>query len=115
MPFKKGKSGNPNGAPVKEMRIATWIEKELDQVVSRETDEHAYEAQVSTRQYLAKTLVKRALEDRKDALDYAKEVIDRTEGKPHQSTDITSKGEKIVMPILGGLSVPADDSDQESS
>lgn len=33
-----------------------------------------------------------------------KEIHDRVMGKPEQQTDITSKGEKIEIPIYGGLS-----------
>ncbi len=107
MVFKEGKSGNPEGTKTKpkEGRVSTWLLKELDkQAKLDENTKEGYESMVTNAQLLAEKIVKRALSDDDQSLAYIKEVLDRTEGKPKQSTDITSKGEKIVMPILGGES-----------
>ena len=43
----------------------------------------------------AQQLAYNALKESESDLPYLKEITDRTEGKPFQSTDITSGGEKI--------------------
>lgn len=95
--FVKGHDVKSPGAPVKEWRVSTWIEKELSV--------EDYNAKVTNAQLIAKNLVAKAKANDPDALAHMKEVMDRTEGKPQQNTDITSKGERIVLPILGGESL----------
>lgn len=92
MPFKKGQSGNPNGAPVKEMRISTWLEKELGEIVPETLSLEAYEAEVSIRQHLAKLMVLRAISPGDKALEYIREILDRTEGKSTQKAEVTGDG-----------------------
>jgi hypothetical protein len=75
-----------------------------------------YEEKVEAVAALAEQMLEVALttKDERVKLDYIKEIADRTEGKPQQHTDITSKGQSVT-PILGGMSVLSDDSDQEDS
>lgn len=111
--FKPGNNANPKGAPVKEMRVADWIKHELDKEDIDVSTREGYEKAVSMRRILAKKLVDTAIthEDAKIRLDYSKEVLDRTEGKPHQTTDITSDGEKIQNVLFVKPEKLADESD----
>lgn len=47
---------------------------------------------------IAQDLAYKSIIEAKSELAYLKEVTDRTEGKPHQQTDITSNGETIKVP-----------------
>ena len=98
--WQKGKpSPNPKGAPIKEMRLSTLIDKALNEMASVDVStREGYEQIVSFRQVLAKKLVRQAVEN-KDDLPYIKEILDRTEGKAPQTTDITSNGETLGMVI----------------
>lgn len=97
--FKKGNTaalGND-----KTLRISTWIERELEEFYKDPTDK--YGAAMTASRLIAKKVVRQAITMPGDvALPYIREVLDRTEGKPQQKIDHTSKGEKIT-PILGGL------------
>jgi len=98
--WKKGKpSPNPKGAPIKELRLSTLIDKALNEMASIDVStREGYEQIVSFRQVLAKKLVRQAVENEQD-LPYIKEILDRTEGKAPQTTDITSNGETLGMVI----------------
>lgn len=89
MPFEKGKVSNPKGGVVKEMRISTWIEKVLDETDEDLSTRLGYERALTKREILARKMVKVALDNDKEgtALDYIKEVLDRTEGKAKQTLD----------------------------
>jgi hypothetical protein len=101
MPFRKGQSGNLNGAPVKEHRLSYAIQKELSG--SRMGD---YNKKIAVVQLLAKKLVDGAFsDDPKLALEYIREIMNRTEGRPRQSADLTTNGDSIASPIFGGLSI----------
>lgn len=114
--FEKGHSVKSPGAPVKEMRLSTWIEKELDNQLGRlhsaelDLGMQEYTEEVSRRQAIAKRLVNMALHksDHQLALQAIKEIADRTEGKPQQKVDHTTRGESIT-PILGGLVIAPED------
>lgn len=89
MPFQKGNKlaeGND-----KTLNIKTWLNKELHTTDPETLDE--YGKAVDKVQKLAKFMVKNALStsDKKLALEYIKEILDRVEGKPKQSTEITGK------------------------
>ena len=75
----------------KTIRVTTWVERELTE---------SYDELMTKAQKMATILVDKAIKE--EDLSFIREVIDRTEGKPQQKVDHTSKGEKIV-PILGGL------------
>lgn len=101
-----------HGAPVKEMRISTWIEKELDAVLGTQKEKelgHEYQAEVSRRQALARKLVNMALHKSNEMTSMAaiREVLDRTEGKPQQKVDHTTLGEKMPTPLLGSIPTEA--------
>lgn len=95
---------------MKELKLST----QLDILLKKVNKDAGYEAQFSNAQALAEKIFNVAMstEDPRTMLDYFKEIADRTEGKPKQSTDITSNGETIV-PIYGGVSVHEHHIDQE--
>jgi hypothetical protein len=97
--FKKGNTaalGND-----KTLRLSTWIEKALDKPVPSTLK--GYEEGMTYREYLANEILNGAVvaPDPKTKLDYLKEIMDRTEGKPSQNInqDITSGGEKISFSL----------------
>lgn len=90
--FEKGHTVKSPGAPVKEWRVSTWIQKELER--------EDYEQRILNAQIIAKNLVEKAKSGDPEALAHAKEVMDRTEGKPMQKTDVTSNGETVNVSIF---------------
>lgn len=96
--FKKGNTaalGND-----KTLRISTWIEKALNKQI-QELDPSAnveeYDRLLQAREFLANKLVKKAIKTKDDGMfnSLLREIMDRTEGKPTQPIDHTSKGERI--------------------
>lgn len=83
--FPKGVSGNPEGRP-KRKTLTEMIHEELDK-------KGGWESLVDVIVTMAK---------RKDK-DILKEIWRYTDGMPQQKTDITSGGQPIQAPILGGV------------
>jgi hypothetical protein len=87
----------------KTTKLSTFIEKALERVIPNSLEE--YNEIRTYRQQLAEKLVDTAiLSDKPDvALAYIKEIADRTEGKPKQSTELSGEV-SIVTPIYSGKS-----------
>lgn len=82
----------------KTLRTSTWIEKFLDlEVPKHMVDSIDYDEQITYRQHIAKRLLNTTVKSKKDevALNYIKEVLDRTEGRPTQPIDHTSAGNPL--------------------
>lgn len=109
--FKKGQSGNPKGRPRK---LVSKIVKHLNdngvENVTKEqvvgaievclnlTEEELKElADDSTQPYLIKTIANQVTNS-KDSFHVLSFILERAFGKPDQSVDHTSKGEKLIMP-----------------
>lgn len=93
-----GKGNKASEGNDKTMRLSTWLEKELDSIVGEdESTLEGYEKGMQNRQFLARKLVRKAKKAKDDAVfkGLFAEIADRTEGKPSQSIDHTSGGEKI--------------------
>ena len=102
MTFVKGKSGNPRGAP---KRNWTWS-GELQKAVERKKEDG-----IPIKRAVAESLVSQALLGNVVA---TKELMNRMDGLPNQSTDITSGGKPI--PILSGtINVPGNNSNEEDT
>lgn len=84
--FKPGQSGNPGGRPQGAISIVAKIKKKFE-----ENPEYFDE------------WVDELLKDRANR----RAVMEQIDGKPHQTTDITSGGEKLPTPIL--MNVPSDE------
>lgn len=78
--FKKGVSGNPAGKPVGTVSIVAKIKQKF-----HENPEYFEE------------WVDKLLEDAGNR----RAVMEQIDGKPHQTTDITSAGKALPTPILG--------------
>lgn len=91
--FKPGQSGNPNGRPKREWTMAGLLEDALE-----EQDETG----TPYKQIIIKKL--RTLAAKGD-LVAIKEVNNRMDGMPHQTSDITSDGEAIMpsAKIIGAI------------
>jgi len=82
MPFQKGVSGNPGGR--KKKAITIYLEKIIEETEPKSGKEFA--------EIIARRLVIDAANGNQEA---QKILLDRLEGKPHQTTDITSGGDKL--------------------
>jgi len=81
--FKKGQSGNPKGRPKKGYSITEWFREMLDN-------------KPEVKEAIGRSILKKALEGDAAAQRMVWQYMD---GMPHQKSDITSDGEKIlVMP-----------------
>lgn len=85
--WKKGQSGNPNGAPKK-----AWRWSEVLRSVAEKIDRSGKEF----KELAAEALLKEAMKGNIAAL---RELGDRLEGKPRQSIEITPLEEKKVMSL----------------
>lgn len=83
--FKKGVSGNPAGRPVGSVSIVEGIKRKLMEIEPGNQKTY-YDL------FLSK-LFQKAIKD--GDVKLMTDMIDRTDGKPKQSTDLTSGGEKI--------------------
>lgn len=75
--FKKGETGNPNGRP-KLTRLTDALRQQLAETSPDATEETQAEA-------IARTLIREAISGNVQA---AREIADRTEGKPMQKVDL---------------------------
>jgi hypothetical protein len=89
-PYKKGKSGNPNGRPKGSKSVSTVLKKLLKEEIKYTTiHTGGKEVKLTLADALAYNLYKTALHsDREDIKLKASDMImDRTEGKPLQSIE----------------------------
>ena len=87
--WKPGESGNPNGRPKSE-NARSEILRELSPVV--DADQELSNAEI---------IANKVIELAKQGVQWAvREYYDRTDGKPHQSVDVTSN---IKMPDVVGF------------
>jgi hypothetical protein len=100
--FKPGNPGKPKGTKNKP-KFLDEIEEMLDELA--EGKDYTY------RQALKKQILKKLIIDGDTGL--IKEYWQQRDGKPMQPTDITSKGEKIVIPIFNGQSIQTNNSYQK--
>lgn len=122
MPFEKGKSGNPDtqftseNQPenrgrkgkttteyLKDLGEANAIEFNItvtDKDGKTKTKSGKVESQSCLNELLANLLFADAVQGNHKA---RKEILDRTEGRPQQKMDLTSKGERIEQPLFGPM------------
>ena len=85
-------------------------ENKLKKIVLKELVKEYKDKLAESLPLISPVLIKKAQEG---DLGSIKEINDRVMGKPPQSTDITSKGERII-PIYGNKSIQRHDSDKEN-
>lgn len=83
---------NRKGAPKREWTWAGVLEKAV---------EAAGKNGLTIKEEVAKALIK---ETKKGNIQAIKELMNRMDGMPNQSTDITTGGDKLPAPIYGGRS-----------
>ena len=84
--FQKGVSGNPAGRPKKEDSFANALEREADMLVTG--------GDITRREALARILYKKAASGDLKAIEM---IMDRTDGKPRQSIDQTTKNLSVII------------------
>ena len=89
--YKPGQSGNLNGRPKKEWTWRGLIVEAMEEIEAEGKP---------IKKHVAKALASKALQGDVQAI---KEIGNRIDGMPKQSTDITSGGEKLPIPILQGI------------
>lgn len=104
-PFEQGHNIKSPGAPVKEMRLSTWLEKELDEVLGKQKEAelgHEYQAEVSRRQAIARKLVNMALHKSDQMISMAaiREIADRTEGRPAQALKLSGDSDNPISLVI---------------
>jgi len=95
MPFVKGQSGNPGGRPKRSWTWAGLYEEELKSKLTATTGE-----KMAASKAVAKRVIKMAIDGDIQAI---RELTNRMDGMPKQSTDITSDGEKIEISFHSSL------------
>lgn len=101
-PFGKGQTGNPNGRPKKLPKLDDLLSDILGSEEDKDSEAHA--------------ILSRLVKDAKNGNTKAAEILlDRAYGKSHQSVDLTSKGEKINVPIISFDPFIEDESDDSTS
>lgn len=101
----------------KELNFATRLKIAIANRVPDLSTMEGYQAEWDRLDALAERIITIALQspDNKEAIAAINFIADRLDGKPKQSTDVTSNG-KTITPILGGISnVSTYNSDQEDS
>lgn len=83
--FKKGVSGNPHGRPPGSVSIVEGIKQKLLEIQPENKKTYL-------ELFLNKLFLKAIKEGNEQLM---KDMINRVDGMPKQSTDITSKGDKI--------------------
>lgn len=95
--YKKGVSGNPKGAPLREEQMSYWIRKALNSAsTSKEYGEAMTQAQAMGEDYVKGYWKAKTVQEKSMILD---RVADRTEGKAPQSVDLTTNGKELPTPI----------------
>ncbi len=95
--FKKGQSGNPKGKPKGIPNAKTRYNRFLQLTERTRNPITGTEEEFTVAELMDLMIIAKA---RKGDLAAYKEILDRTEGKPQQSIDHTTDGEKLPTPIL---------------
>ena len=109
--FQKGKCANPNGRP-REQSITTILRKLLDKISPKEMQDsklfQSYliqEGGLTNAEAISVVLLYKAIN--KQDIKAITEILDRTEGKATQKTELTGAGgEKLIFEIKDAGSKP---------
>lgn len=112
--FKPGNNANPNGRPPTEFSVKRHLKEVLSAPIEDEAEKTAYqiyEEKIARVKAMSLNMVKTAatVDPATGALpmegvNMSKFLTEMFDGKAQQSTDLTSKGDKLQFPILGGIS-----------
>ncbi len=98
-PFAKtGAAANPNGRPKKEWTWAGLLEEAMEEELVT-TDGR----KDKVKKFITKRLVKMAIDG---DIAAQKEIMNRMDGMPRQSTDLTSGGKPIQNPLIISTIIP---------
>ncbi len=102
-PPKFGEVRNPNGRPKGARNLSTVLREMLDTKIDVNMPDGS-KVKKDFREIIIQKLIKKASDGDLKAIDI---IMDRTEGKPMQSVDVTTQGEKVTNTPLEQL-VPSD-------
>ena len=111
--FKKGQSGNPAGRPKGVPNTKTRLQRILNLI-----EEHKNPVTGELEKFTVAELLdmQQVIKARKGDTRAYQILLDRLEGKPQQSVDMTTNGKDLPTPILNGIegiNVSANDSGEE--
>ena len=86
MPFKKGQSGNPKGRPISSKLFKDLLSLAVHERIDEKPLRGVETGEKTKLRRIAEVLVQKAVDGDIRAI---REVADRLDGKPHQSTDTT--------------------------
>lgn len=101
-----GNTANPNGRPKGSLSLVAILKTELEKEIENEKGDKTTYAKI-----LISKILKKAIAE--EDVQMIKDILNRVDGMPHQSTDITSGGRPI--PLLANLNVSNNDSNKENS
>ena len=108
--FKKGESGNPNGRPVGSRNRSTIVKQWLEVKKIAKNPISNKEEELEIQDMMTLALINKAL---KGDVNAFKELMDSGYGKLVNSTDVTTKGESINIPISKWAKDDSSDTDTE--
>ena len=108
--FKKGESGNPNGRAVGSRNRSTKVKDWLGVKKRAKNPISGKEEELEIQDMMVLALINKAL---KGDVNAYKELMDSGYGKLSSSTDITTKGESINIPISKWAKDDTSDTDTE--
>lgn len=109
MPFEKGdKNINRNGRPKGVVSIVKSLKYRLQQIAPAEIGGDGIK---TYRQLMIDTIFNKAILEKDTIL--LRDIIDRVDGKPKQNIDHTTKGKELPAPILGGITQPKEEDNNE--
>lgn len=88
--FKPGISGNPAGRPKGSLSVVDAIRAKLQECPEGKEKTYLH--------YLVEKIMKKAIVD--DDVSMIKDIINRVDGMPKQSTDITTNGKELNVNIV---------------
>jgi len=113
IPYEKGRSGNPNGRP-KGMAFKTILNEILDlpaDMTVSEVQEYTEKLgrKLTNREIMLIRMMAKAITDPESKS--MQHILDRVEGKPQQSIDVTSNG--VNVPIVDWVKTESPDDASE--
>lgn len=103
--FLPGTVPNPSGRPKGSVSIVAELRKRLQEIPVGEKRTYL--------ELFTDRVMEKAMVDGDVAM--MRDMIDRIDGKPQASVDMTTNGKDLPTPILGSYALPTNNSDEQSA